>query len=294
MEVVNWPKVFNSLNEAQAFASEFWPELPVYTTLESAKGHMTVMDLRISYDEIFGSSAKVIARLTMAHSDLHHANKQRKDVQADLDNYKRHNVQLGDEHEVLLAKNESLQIDHKQLTDRLTETQSRLYEQSENSTDNFSGLQLELDTTRIILPETLDKIAKLLRCYRAIPLSECPKYEDIYNRTKLENWENFSKWIMGLKMKLAHFGVLHRLHPDCEQICGVVPLADPRCRRIMIASIEKQLVTTVYQNHYSKTPSESFNYMCVTNNTGTQDRFWDAMKRPITFTTTGSIEQSMQ
>ncbi|KNC87389.1 hypothetical protein SARC_00481 [Sphaeroforma arctica JP610] len=78
-----------------------------------------IKDIRISYDEMFGSTAKAIAQLTMTRSDLYHANKQRKYVQADLDNYKRYNVQLGDEHKVLLAKHETLQIDPKKLTDRL-------------------------------------------------------------------------------------------------------------------------------------------------------------------------------
>ncbi|KNC80685.1 hypothetical protein SARC_06961 [Sphaeroforma arctica JP610] len=117
MEVINWPKAFTSLNETQTFAREFWPELPAYTSLESANGHMdainnVIKDIHISYDEIFGSAAKTIVHHTMARSDLYPANKKRKDVQTDLDNYKRHNVQLGDKHKVLLAKPESLQIDH--------------------------------------------------------------------------------------------------------------------------------------------------------------------------------------
>ncbi|KNC79379.1 hypothetical protein SARC_08225 [Sphaeroforma arctica JP610] len=131
MEVINWPKAITFLSEAQAFAREFWPELPVYTSLESANGHMdainnVIKDLSISYDEIFGSTAKTIPHRTMARSDLYLANKNRKDIQTGIDNCKRHNVQLGDEHKVLLAKHESLQIDHKQLTDRLTEAQSHL------------------------------------------------------------------------------------------------------------------------------------------------------------------------
>ncbi|KNC84380.1 hypothetical protein SARC_03397 [Sphaeroforma arctica JP610] len=227
----------------------------------------------------------------------------KKDVQADLDNYKRHNVQLRNEHKVLLEKHETLQIEHKQISERLTTAQSRLYEQSEKPTGNFFALHHEaLDTIGALKASTTtdDEPSSYAERYGIsaidpdVPLSDCPKYKDNYNRTKLENWENFGNWLMGIKMKLAYFGGLHRLHPNCEEIFGVDALVDARCRRIMIDSIKKELVNTVYKNHYVKRPSEFFNYICITNNTGSHGRFCDAMKRLTSSMATGSTEKSME
>ncbi|KNC78988.1 hypothetical protein SARC_08603 [Sphaeroforma arctica JP610] len=62
----------------------------------------------------------------------------------------------------------------------------------------------------------------------------------------------------------------------------------------MIDSIQEELINTVYKNHYSKSPSEFFTYICITNNSGSHGRFWDCMQRLFNFKASGTTEKTMQ
>ncbi|KNC80351.1 hypothetical protein SARC_07286 [Sphaeroforma arctica JP610] len=116
-------------------------------------------------------------------------------------------------------------------------------------------------------------------------------------RNKRVNYENFGAWFIGLKLELELFGVIHHLHSKCSDStvggCSEI-VADSKCRRIMIDSIDDKLVTTVYKNHLSEAPWEFFEYICITNNTGSQGRFWNGIKKRTNFTATGITESSMQ
>ncbi|KNC80317.1 hypothetical protein SARC_07330 [Sphaeroforma arctica JP610] len=230
-KMVKWPTHFDNLNAALAFAREYWPQGPVYSNLESTNTHLVaiisnlIQDLRISRQEVYASTAMALAHLTFAKSNLYRVGKRNQELQAEVDRFKRHNVELGDDHKLLVAKHDTLKSKHAQISERLMKAQSRLYEQTEQSTDNLGVLQAELDFVRIELQEKLDIIEQFEHATKpkpasyadkygitaddlGIPLSECPKYKDAYKRTKLENWENFGPWIMGIKIELAHYGVL--------------------------------------------------------------------------------------
>ncbi|KNC84142.1 hypothetical protein SARC_03624, partial [Sphaeroforma arctica JP610] len=199
-KIVRWPNHFDTLEAVLAFARDYWPQYPVYSNLASANTHLIAFgklidELRIDRQKVYASITTALAHVTFATSDLYHARIHNQDLQTELDSFKRHNQQLGEEHKLLLAKHETLRTEHAQLSNRLTKAQSRLYEQTDQSTDNPSTLRVKLDFMRIELQEKLDLIDHLERVTKTkpatyadlngitaddpgVPLSECSEHKE--------------------------------------------------------------------------------------------------------------------
>ncbi|KNC82203.1 hypothetical protein SARC_05501 [Sphaeroforma arctica JP610] len=116
-KMVKWPTRFDNLDAALAFAREYWPQCSVYSNLESANTHLIairklIQVLPISRQEVCASTATALAHLIFAKSDLYHVSKRNQELQAEVDRFKRHNVELGDDHKLLIAKYDTLKSEH--------------------------------------------------------------------------------------------------------------------------------------------------------------------------------------
>ncbi|KNC85032.1 hypothetical protein SARC_02757 [Sphaeroforma arctica JP610] len=324
IEVFTIPQAFDSLESASAFHDDHWPGCPSYQTLDEANTHLLGIHVMLNEFQLVAhdipvSTAVLLAHLVVLRTNAHRINTNCDQYHDDAIRYKQKSVDLEYELNQLHDFRSSDEREKNILKHRLDEALEKLAHtetllQNEIKSDRDSSrLQDQVTTRRADLQATLDQIQDLRHAHKkpqsiaekygvsstkpAVAVTDCPKYKDIYKRFKLKDYINFGNWFIGLRMELEHFGVLHRLHPHCNDVSvggGPDMFADARCRRILVDSISESLINYIYKSHVSKAPHAFFKHICLTTNTGSHGRFWTAMKSLINFTATGSPDLTFQ
>ncbi|KNC85262.1 hypothetical protein SARC_02558 [Sphaeroforma arctica JP610] len=328
IEVFTIPQAFDSLESAIAFHDDLWPGCPTYQTLDEANTHFLnihamLNEFQLVAHDIPVSTAVVLAHLVVSHTNAHRIKPNRDHYHDDATRYKQKSIdleyelnQLHDLHSSIERERDILKRRLDEALEKLARTEAHLHDEIKSDHDS-SRLQDLVTTLRADLQAAFDQIQAIRRVHKkpqsiaekydisptkpAVAITDCPKYKDIYKRTKLKDYTNFGNWLIGLRMELDHFDVIHRLHPHCDDVSvggGPDMLADARCRRILVDSINETLINSIYKSHVSKAPHAYFKHICLTLHsatiTGSHGHFWTAMKSLINFTATGSPDLTLQ